>query len=96
MLFSDPQDEKAHKAGWLVLSPGEAYEQRLSLGESVFITKEDSRWALWRGYWSPGVPEPRTLRVIDERRVFRTFEQVFQRAQSYVEWRRGNRRRRGA
>lgn len=91
MSFENDQDNRMHKAGWLVLSPGEAYEHRFTLGASVFLFKEEKGWVLWRAYWSPGEPIPRSEK---ELAVLSNFEQAFQRAQSYVEWRKG--RRRGA
>lgn len=83
MLFESDQDNIAHKAGWLVLSPGKAYERQLTLNSAVYIFKTGTGWIVWRAKWS-GKPEP-----TDEKKLAttKTFERAFDRAQSYVEWR---------
>lgn len=83
-IFDDEQDNLAHRNGWLVLSLGEAYERQLSSVAAVYIFKEGSKWILWRAFWPPGHYKPRT-----EKKLFshKDFKQVFQRAESYVDWR---------
>lgn len=82
----DSEDNLARKAGWLVLSPGEAYEMQFSKNSGVYIFKNGTTWIVWRVSWSPGDPKPKSEKTLA---TTRTFEQAFERAQSYVNWRRG-------
>jgi hypothetical protein len=83
-IFDSEQDQQAYEAGWLVLSPGEAYEKRLTLYSSIYLFKTNTAWILWRASWSPGGPKPRGEKKLG---TFKTFEQALERGQSYVDWR---------
>lgn len=84
MLFDSDQDNIAHKAGWLVLSPGEAYERQITFNSGVYIFNTGSGWIVWRAKWSSGKSKPTNEKKLA---TVKTFQNAFNRAQSYVEWR---------
>ena len=78
------KDKKAKDCGWMILSPGEAYERVLSKSSSVFILKEKKYWIVWRGYWFyKNNPKPTKEKTIISKA---TFDTALTRANGYVNY----------
>lgn len=53
MKFEGGTDNWFYGRGWLVLSPGEAYEYRLYERVSVYAWREKGKWVLYRASHHP-------------------------------------------
>lgn len=53
-LFENKTDKWFYDRGWLVLSPGEAYEYRLYERVSVYAWREKGKWVVYRASHHPG------------------------------------------
>jgi hypothetical protein len=75
-------DRKASETGWLILSPGKAYERRLTRNHSVFLFRGPGGWEAIKSKWAPGERTPEKEMTF----ATGTFDRVMKEAERYIRW----------
>lgn len=82
-------EEEMKKAGWLILSPGAAYEYRLTDNHSLFIWEENGSWTVWRATWYQK-EQPAKEKTLAE---YVGFAEAVRIANDYIQWFKGGKGR---